>query len=325
MKLSYPQEYLFKVSEGTTTWEYFVRFRDSHGKTSEVPMKYSPSQSLVTFNFPSFGKELGYTMTIVKRSVTSGVDQNLHRKEVTLTSDINNEVRTASNLLQGTITQNIEKELYRSGFRTSLYSTFGEKWNALGTGRDAFDVARGNVTVIGKHLAATELFDEAELAGKGDMLPLVQLAASPNVPWFQSILSPLMYDLYPYDNATKIKWRDPTLVGVKPLKGVTLANSIGLYKLSDENFTSGVFQQKSGTAIIGYYVSYYTFWDYSDLSNQVAAKYFDNWHSRPEGVRRLMSSAGYTDMVEGTYPVDIRYVLPGETQPAFSSQVTIKY
>jgi hypothetical protein len=38
-----------------------------------------------------------------------------------------------------------------------------------------------------------------------------------------------------------------------------------------------------------------------------------------------MVDAGYTDLLEGSYPVDIKYTLPGADKPNFTTQVSIKF
>jgi hypothetical protein len=249
----------------------------------------------------------------------------VQRSQTTKTGEEGNEMTMASNTLEGTITQEVEKEIYTQVFRTSKFATFNEKWVSLGNGTDLFDVARGTVAVIGKRSNTAEAFDEFELQGKPNVKPLVQVSASPENPWLKNVISPMLYDLYPYDPEIKMEWRQPEDLGVKPLKGVKLSNNVDLFKLTDANVTSGTAPSKSGTVLIGYYLSYYSFWDYSELINKVSAKYLDNWTTRPEGVKRLFSVRGYTDLLEGNYPVDVVYTLPGTNQVTFRGQVQIKF
>lgn len=326
VKLDYGQEYLFKTTEGETTWEYIARFKDNKGKVSEVPLSYDVAQAKANFNFPALEKQAIYTMTFIKKPQSNGaIDKNVQRQEVTVDAGEGNEMTTASNTLEGTVTQSVEKEIYTSAFRASQFATFAEKWTALGSGYDAFDVAKGNVAVIGKRMNTAESFDEYELMGKEGMEPLVQVTASPNNTWFKTIISPLLYDLYPYDNDIVIDWRKPEVLGVKPLKGVKLTGSVEPFKLTDSNVAAGNTPPTKGSVLIGYYLSYYVYWDYNDLSNKASAKYINNWNSRPEGVKRLMAETGYTDLLEGNYPVDIKYTLPGAEKPNFTTQVSIKF
>lgn len=326
LKLDYGQEYLFPQTEGDKTWSYIARFKDKKGKTTEVPLAYNASSTTASFAIPpALDKEAIYTMTFIKRPQQTGnVDQNLLRSETTQTTDSENEMTMTANKLEGTISQNVEKEIYSQVFRTSKYSTFSEKWISLGKGSDVFDIARGTVAVIGKRTSTTEAFDDFELEGKQNVNPLVQASASPQTPWF-NIISPLLYDLYPYDSEVNIQWRDPQELGVKPLKGVKVTTSVDDFILTDANVSSGIAPSKAANVIVGYYLSYYSYWDYNELVNKAATKYLDNWNGRPEGIKRLLSGKGYTDLIEGDYPVDIVYQLPGTNQVTFKQQMLIKF
>jgi hypothetical protein len=327
VKLDYGQEYLFPKTEEGKTWNYVVRLKDNRGKLSEVPLTYNAAETTAHFSFPStLEKESIYTLSFIKRPQQSGaIDQNVQRNETKTDNGDGNEMSMASNTLEGTITQEVEKEIYSQVFRTSKFATFNEKWTSLGNGTDQFDVAKGNIAVIGKRVNTTEAFDEFELQGKENIEPLVQVSASPENPWLKNVISPLIYDSYPYDSEIKIEWRKPEVLGVKPLKGVKLSNSVEMFKLTDANVSSGTASSKSGSVLVGYYVSYYSYWDYSELINKVSARYLDNWGSRPESVKRLMAATGYTDLLQGNYPVDIIYTLPGTNQVTFKGQTQIKF
>jgi hypothetical protein len=329
VKLNYGQAYLFQSNEGEQAWDFAARFKDNRGRISDMPLTYNVANATANFSFPSaFDKQTIYALTFVKKArVAGGIDKNVQRTTVTREGGEGNEVTTASNTLQGTIRQAVEKDIYKSAFRTSQYSTFSEKWTAIGMagGQDLFDIATGNIAVIGKRSAALEAFDQFELTGQANNKPLVAVTASPNNAWFQGTISPLLYDLYPIDKDVTILWRDPNELGIKPLKGVKLTNNVSAFQLTDTEITTGVAGSKNASVLIGYYLSYYTFWDYSELLNKAASKYLNNWGARPEGVRRLLAATGYTDLLSGYYPVDISYTLPGNTTPSFSTQVSIKF
>lgn len=328
VKLDYGQAYLFEPSDGQP-WDFVARFKDGKGIVSDMALSYDVAAATVNFSFPSaFEKQSVYNLTFVKKPRVSGtVDQNLQRSTVQLKAAEGNEVTTASNTLQGTVKQGVEKDIYATVFRTSQFATFSEKWTALGMtgGQDLFDVATGNIAVIGKRATGTEAFDEFELQGKANVEPLLQVSASPENEWFKNTISPLLYDLYPYDRDVTISWRETNILGVKPLKGVKITNNISPFKLTDAEIAAKVGTSKSASVSIGYYISYYTYWDYSELLNKAAAKYLNNWGARPEGVKRLLAVTGYTDMTAGSYPVDVKYKLPGKSASNFSSQVSIKF
>jgi hypothetical protein len=178
-------------------------------------------------------------------------------------------------------------------------------------GQDIMDVASGNIAVIGKRAVIMESFDEFELHGKENVQPLVQVMASAESPWLKNTISPLLYELYPYDKDITIQWRDPAELGVKPLRGVELTNNVTDFRLTDAEISSGAASSKTGSVLVGYY--------------KAAGKYLNNWSGRPEGVKRLLAASGYTDLVTGQYPVDVKYTLPGTNKVTYSTQVQIKF
>lgn len=327
VKLDYGQEYLFVENEGDIQWEFVARFRDNRGKVSELPLRYNTSTTTVTFAFPAdFEKQAIYNLTFVKRPKNQmTVDQNVHRSDVKVASEEDNEISIASTTLEGTITQSVEKDIYATAFRTSQFPRFKDKMAAISKTEDMFDVAKGYVAVIGKRLHTQETLDEFELHGKEGVQPLVQVIASPETRWFKNIISPALYDLYPHDKDVEIIWRDPAVLGVKPLKGVSLTSDMGKFQLTDLEVAAGRVAEKRGSMLIGYYLSYYAFWDYKDLQNKASEKYLDNWKSRPEGIRRLLAITGYTDLLEGQYPVDITYTLPGINEVTYKDRISIKF
>lgn len=327
VKLDYGQDYLFVENEDDIQWEFVARFKDNRGKVSEMPLRYNKSTSTLTFAFPAeFEKQSIYNLSFLKRpKAQMNVDKNVHRSDLMVQSDEDTEISIASTTLEGAITQSVEKDIYASVFRTSQFPRFNNKMNAINMSEDMFDVARGNVAVIGKRLHTQETLDEFELRGKEGGQPLVQVIASPENHWFKTIISPALYDLYPHDKEIEIEWRDPTVLGVKPLKGVKLTSDMGNFQLTDMEVAAGRAAEKRGSMLIGYYLSYYAFWDYEDLLNKAAKKYLDNWKTRPEGIRRLLATTGYTDLLEGEYPVDITYTLPGINEVTYKDQLSIKF
>ncbi|HYF69701.1 MAG TPA: hypothetical protein VD884_16265 [Ohtaekwangia sp.] len=326
VKLNFGQAYLFPETEGDKQWKYFARFRDNRGKISEVPIQYKVASSTIHFTFPSLEKQSIYSMTFIKKPASAdAIDQNLVRNQTQADGGEGNEVNIQSNTLEGTIVQNVEKDLYKSAFRSSQFGTFAEKWVSFSEGADAFDVAKGNVAVIGKRLSTQEAFDEFELTGREGGDPFVQVSASPHTPWMTDVIAPLLYNAYSPNSGLTIEWRDPQVLGIKPLKGVKLANDLASYKLTDNEINSGVGLKKAGSVLVGYYLSYYAYWDYDELTNKAAAKYYDNWSSRPEAAKRLLASTGYTDLIGGNYPVNIQYIIPGTEKPTYSNQMIIHF
>jgi hypothetical protein len=326
VKLKLGQSYLFE-STAETPYTFIARFEDLTRKRIEVPLVYNASQKIVTFEIPqSLAKQSIYRLFLLKIPVESGgIDKNLTRSEKKVDGGEGNETAIASNTLEGTITQAAEKELYSTVFRTSQFGTFAEKWNTLTGGADLFDVAQGYVAVIGKRINLQETFDDIETKGvDGRSQPLVQALASPETPWFKNVISPMLYNTYPVDKDIVIDWRDPSVLGVKPLRGVTIFNSDrSHYVLEQENISAGMASSKSGAVTIGYFISYYSFFDYRDLANKAAAKFLSTGGVGTAGT--ILNAGGYTDLLAGDYPVEISYRLPGTNQVTFRREISIKF
>jgi hypothetical protein len=329
VKLKMGQSYLFEPGADGTQWNFMARFQDMSGKIMNVPLTYSVSQKNVSFNFPAeLTRQSIYKMYFIKRPVSSGpIDQNLERADVAVDAGEGNETTVTANTLEGSITNSVEKDIYKSVFRTSQFGTFSEKWATLNGTTDLFDVATGYVAVIGKRGNIQETFDEIELLGKDAASPpLVQVIASSENDWFKNTMAPLLYNTYPIDPAVQISWRDPAVLGVKPLKGVHLRNSDNSsYRLEDSDVTGGSGTTRSGAITIGYFLSWYSFWDYSELKNKTAAKYLNNWGAAPPAAKTLLGTTGYTDLLAGYYPVELTYSLPGPDQVKFKREVLIKF
>jgi hypothetical protein len=329
VKLGVGQDYLFTTkTEDGVSWDFIARFKDKKkGTITDVPLTYETAKANAAFDMPAtLSREAVYTLTFIKRPQSSGaIDKNVNRSEVTTTSGDGNETSVASNTLEGTVTQDIEKELYSTAFRTSQFGKFEEKIASLQNGNDIHDIAVGMTAIIFKRSTLKETFDDIELRGKGDSnAPLVQITATADNPWMKDYVAPLIYNTYPVDKDVTIEWRRPEELGVKPLKGVVLLNDAGNYKLTDANVTSGFAPTKTGTVVLGYFVSYYATHDYSELLNKAGAILANN-PNPPAGVKHILAGT-YSDLIKGyNYPVEISYTLPGATEPNFKKQVTIKY
>jgi hypothetical protein len=325
MKLKVGQSYLFPASADGIQWTYVAKFEDLSRKSMEVPLTYHASEAQVTFNIPQeLSLQSIYRLYFLKRPASqTAVDANLVRANVAVT-DGDNEMSLTSNSLDGTITQSVDKEVYKSAFRTSKYRKFEDKWNALGSMTDVFDIATGNIAVIGKRGVAEETFDEFELFGRTGSSPLIQSVASTENGWLKNKVAPVLYNDYPIDKAVTLSWRDPNELGLKPVKGVRLTNSIENYTLLESDISANLSPSKGGNVTVNYFLSYYTFWDMNDLQNKAAAIYLNNWLSAPAAAKRLIAW-NFNDLERGDYQVKIAYILPGINQTTFSKDVSIKF
>lgn len=327
VKLRKGQSYLFQPSDNNgVSWAYLARFEQHSGNRVEVPVSYNSGQSIVNFTIPpTLAKQTVYTFSFIRKPASADkIDANVTRDTVSVNGGAGNEVNVASNTLEGTITQDVEKAIYASAFRTSKFGTFTEKWSSLSSPQDLFDVAIGNIAVIGKGMNLQETFDDFELKGSPrHNKPLVQVSAAPENSWMQNNVGPLLYDSYPVDPSVIITRRNTDSLGVKPLHAVQLRNVQENYILDNTSISSGVSAIKSGPVKLLYFVSYVSFWDYDELRNKAARLSLAG--NRSAGITRLLSATGYIDLMEGAYPINISYTLPGTNQVTTQKQITIQF
>jgi hypothetical protein len=331
LKLNQGQNYLFQAQDNLTSWQYVARFQPVNGKPVDQPLSYNASQALVQYDIPaSLTAETVYRLTFVKIARVGGtVDQNVKREEKTLaTGQEQNTAVARNNRLEGGIAQNVEKDIYGSAFRTSKFATAGEKFETLRNGQDLIDIAKGNLVVIGKRSESSETLDAFEINGLGkNTAPLVQVVASPENNWYKNTIYPLLYELYRQDPTVAVSdWREASLLGTPPLKGVKLYSNYSRegYQLNESQISSGVAAAQPGSVLFAYYLSYYAFFDYDELRNKAARKYLSSGQA-PESVRRLLAAKGYTDLLKGQYPVEVSYTLPGSNQVTSRQTVTIRF
>ncbi|MDJ1470992.1 hypothetical protein [Xanthocytophaga flava] len=327
IKLKKGQAYLFDEKDNVTSWKYTTRFEAGSGTLVESPLSYQKSESTVLFALPeALANATVYKLTLIKTPQASeAVDANVKRSSSEKVSG-DNTVEVTTNTLEGTAVNNVEKNLYASAFRTSMYNTLADKLNSLSDRQDRLDIASGNTLVIGKVMTGEETFDEAEIKGNGTVQPLVQVEASPDNNWYSKTIYPLLYEHYPLDNTVTVSRPSAAQTGVPPLKGVKLQymNGQSTYRLTDNQVSAGYAAAQGGQILLGYYLDYYVLQDYSELTNKAIARYLDTKAPSGPGWEQLRTVKGYTNLEKGSYPVILKYVLPGSEQVTSSQTITIR-
>lgn len=328
VKLRVGQSYLFPAATNGTPLAYTARFEQPSGAKIDVPISYNSAEAQVNFDMPAtLAAQTVYKFNFMRVPRSSGeVDSNVTRSTVSMNGgESGNEVNVASNSLEGSLTQGIEKSIYNSGFRTSKFNTFNEKWSALTAPQDLFDVAVGNVVLIGKEFMSQESFDDFEIKGfENHHKELVHVSAGAEASWLQQKIGPMLYDAYPVDAAVTITHRDADSLGLKPLGAVRLYNVQGSYVLNDNNITSGTAVAQSGPVKFLYYLSFISFRDFDELRNKGAAVLISGKPVAP-GVTKLMGYTGYVDLLPGGYPVNVSYVLPGVNRVTTEKRINIQF
>ncbi len=331
IKLKRGQPYLFNTQDNLGSYKFTSRLKQVDGTIIEQPVLYNAAETTVQFDIPESLKNNSIYQFSVVRTPLQGqsINRNVKQQQKKLDVGEDAELELNTKELTSAIAMNVERDLYNSDFRVSNYNTFVEKMNAVTNAEDLFDIANGNVAVIGKRLTADETFDKFELTGNGgSVIPLVTAEASKENKWLNNINFPLLYQLYPSDNDVVIGWRDTKELGVMPLKAVKLRNDQNPdgYLLNKSQVENGFAPANGGRMIVGYYLSYYVSRDFMELRNKAAAKYLSsNYDALPEGIKRILTVQGYTDLLEDTYKIKLNYTLPGMSNANTSKELSIQF
>jgi hypothetical protein len=329
IQLKKGQPYLFKRSDTTGTYNFVARFTPLNGATAvETPYTYDEVSRSISYSIPQ-SMALGaiYNLDFLKKPVGNTTNDRNRTQTAQTSGNADNSVTITSNNLKGTITQNLEHNIYNNFFRTSNYALFSDKWNSLNTWQDIFDIATGNLYVIAKRSSAQETFDHFELYGKDDQTPpLVQTAALPSNAWYSNIQNPLMYEMYG-SSGLHFTWRNEKDKGVGPLKAVNWRN-LGAerdYSLTSDDLQNSFANAKGGQLQLEYYLSWYAFQDFIDLRNAAAYQYINSSGKVGEATRRLLNATNFTDLLSGNYPVQVQYTLPGTRKVTTTRQIQIGF
>jgi len=328
IKLVRGQSYLFHGSDSGRANQFAMAFAAKDmGDSLLTAVAYDSVSQQVNFTIPgALRNEVIYDLSLLKLTQPAAGDANVQQTSTTSQPDANNSVTLTTNRINSTQLRGGQSFLYQSVFRTSKYNSFSEKINNFQAPVDQFNIATGNIYVILKRNEAQETFDQYEIYGQDNVFdPMVQAEATNGASWLRDIINPALYDQY-NGSGLSITWRDPKVLGMGPLKGMEVSNSVApdKYLLEQTDIDNGFAQTKAGRVYIGYYLSYYVLQDYYELRNQVAA-YYLNASVLPEEVRRIMAMPEYAGMTKGDYPLTLKYVLPGTRQVTSSVPLSIKF
>ncbi|MDN4163871.1 hypothetical protein QWY31_00080 [Cytophagales bacterium LB-30] len=317
LQLETGQKYLFEPS---AEWKQRVRFTSTNNKVQEVSPSYRESDRKVLFPIPAGlvnGKS--YTLQIInvpankQGAVNANVDSVITKEVDTELIDLEIKTQNAEEAL--VILE--EKQLYKSYFRSSTYSTFRQKYEAitkystikepivLRVNKDAQGRVIGFEYLEGVHelltgMSFTEGFDAYELKG------LLEIRDNLANEWFTTYINPLVYAGYPVRNFT-IDWRNPNALGIPPAKAIVIANTEAIPAIQEDNLSS-YGAPANGTAYLRYQLPLTMFKDYGNMQqkavNYLATVGYLDWAHR-------IVFTPFTPVLRGTYTISLRYKLPG--------------
>ncbi len=323
IKLGMGQPNLFKAESEGKKWGYIARFKTLSGRTAESVVTYSESDATVLFNIPkTLVNSDVYAMTIVKKPVsTESLDQNLQRRDVMMeTMNKEDSLSITQNTLTGTVSTGNETDLHAYSFRTSLYSTFGEKLGNVTNWGDRYAVDETLMSLLGVEASMHETFDLYELSGRGsDFAPLVYAEAKLGNQWLDQHVNPQVYELYGSTAGLALD-RNTERLGLFPLKAMSIFNfNDNGYLLQGQQASA-----KNGNIAIRYWVPHYVYTDFCELRNKATAMFLGKPGTIPAQAQRLLT--GYiNDIHHGPYKFTLNYRLPGINKITTSKEYTINY
>ncbi len=319
IQLKKGQAYLFETSD---EWVQKGRFT-SIASSSEIEFNYTynSSEKCVNFNLPAglnTNTVYQFDLVDIPANEASSVDANVSTTTTTTETDDGSTVEMEENQAEGTISILQEEYLYTSYFRTSEYNTFSNKMDAFSDWRDYSYNMFAGVDRIGTNFYASELFDTYELSTSNYSDPLIQFEASGNI-WLNNSIIPLIYADYPVTSAATITWRSTETLGIIPMKAIENVQDEISGTLTEGEKANGSVVSRSGRGAFVYYLAYYSYYDFFDMRDDLAAG-----TTRNTRINTMLSTTYPTIQLYTTYPIVIKYVLPGINEVTTTKTIGIE-
>jgi hypothetical protein len=325
IKLVKGQPELFNVSE---EWVQKGRFVSRSGKQHFFDVNYADQQ--VNFTVPTglqVGQIYAFQVVNIPTGVMGAVDQNVDSLVTKVASDnelMDTEVRTKQ--AEGTLSNLKEKNVFSTHFRTSQYASFSSKLGQTSVSAGWPRLLRPLVHELGTYLNNAECFDAFELrgsTGRNAMIPLIGFEAKlADVPWYRDYIYPLVYEGYPLNGTFRLKWRNADSLGVVPVRAVYLQQVPVSRILTEADISRGSAGPVASYALLKYNLPHYIEQDLVDLQGQAANAYASG-AAPTERLRKLLAER-FNKITEGSYPIDVKYLLPGTGQATTIQSVTIQ-
>ncbi len=304
------QSYLF---DEVPNWEKQALFQAATGIKELENFGYNSANKQVTFSIPknlSTATEYTATLALVppESEVTGSITESY---STTNLGEDENDVSIRSRSIDQLSVKGEERELLTYGFRTSTYTSFQSKVNAMKKRQDLYLHLSMFELILQQDMDADEPFDLIDLVGNtySGNRPLVITKADMNNKYYKNYIYPLLYQNYPSIGEVR---RETSAVGVPPIEGVEPVTSYVTY------LENGIFDTEDFNPY-SYNLTYYFYRDYIDLRNQLILKEdVALLRQHPELVTET-----FPFMRKGDYQTTWEYTLPGQSNA--SSAKNVKY
>lgn len=301
------------------SWRYEAHFK-SGNNTSIVPVTYERDKKRVTWYVPdNLVNNSIYSLKIVRVDDSNSAfvaDANVTSTEKSVNDDIELTTKDA----EGTLSEETNVELYGLHFRTSVYNTFVEKIRSLNTTYTSYSVDDNYTQIHIKYRGISpvyELFDSWEMS----MIKIQSVLDQTN--WYTKNYKDLIYFKYPLAPGLNITYRETQSIGVPPVYVSRLVGYGELPALNQNVISQGKLTFSSQTINrIENNICYYISNDWGHLRGK--AFYLDP-NSKNEILTRIKNSSYAGFYSSSSYPITVKYFIPGLENPTSEYSTSIKY
>ncbi len=305
IKLKRGQPYLFESSEG---WQKVGKLNSSKGNHHQIAIQYANSQRQVNFEMPSdLDQSSVYAFELVNQSTleNKNVDRNVKNEKKDAGSGDGTVEITTKKADKG-IKNLDDKLIYEAQFRVSKYNTFGEKAEAIFKNSTTFRdlLVPWRVHQLSSTYNTSELFDEAEISGNrfSDNTPLLQFeATATGNRYLDEDVQPVIYNNYPIATNLTINNRNTDVLGLLPVKAMTIDQDVFVTTLSDGAV--------AGSVYLKYSLPFYMFYDWVELQSKIVSNYEIKAGMDPK-MEKIVSTL-FPVIRQGAYQFKVFYTLPG--------------
>jgi hypothetical protein len=313
IKLQQGQPDLFKTSDD---WTQLARFSTASGEKMEFPFTYTDAK--ISFILPKgMTNNTIYSFEVINIPKRSALAVDANVQEASLAIE-NTGVEMRNRSATGTLTILKEKSIFVTHFRTSRFNRFLEKINSMPVSEGAFYPIYPDIHQIVSRMEGAEVFDKYEIQRSEKFDRLVQFEADLSNRWYSQFMGPLVYDGYPYADAT-VQHRPAELLGVPPVRAISLQQLNGGQLLTPAEVQNNMSMGTSRSSSIVNNMVFEVYQDYYELKQKAA--YLSQW--RNDAWIHRMLGGGFRAIMPGTYKLNIRYVLPGTKETTSEVQKTI--
>ncbi len=314
--------YLF-TTEKPEGFEQKVQFTTFEGKTIEAPFTHKTISDVDGAKFeidiPTANLNLStdkiYNMVIVNVPQRMTIaNENITDKETKIESAANSDITETKHEAEDDLVMLEQTEIYSVDFRTSSYRTFEEKMKAMKVSEaiewQSYNSAKEysmHSNVLDKS-AKVEVFDKVEYDKYNLDANLIKIVPDyAHMQYYTEKIAPLLYENNDVE-ALVGKYDAPQGLNVVTLN--MSEQGLALLPRDIEVGSHSDFIHSTGT--LNNIMQKYMNADYDEILTRIANIYTHNITKTKPGVETLLKTDHLPRFIKGTYPVTMRYTLPGK-------------